>query len=115
MEKKGKKKNDLKTKKDFNIKKKKEVKYKEVDTKKFKKGEFITSIVIGIIFLVLLGFAVTDSVFVPVTLVALALLLFSICYYYIDNEKSKKIVYILFSVGVLIIIAEVVYTLVNIL
>ncbi len=96
-------------------KKKKEVKYKEFDTKKFKKGEFITSLIIGIIFLILIGFSVTDRVFVPVTLVTLALLLFSICYYYIDDENNKILVYILFSMGVLIIVAEVVYTLVNIL
>lgn len=98
-----------------NIKKKKEVKFKEVNTKKFKKGEFITTVVIGIIFLLLLCFAITDRTFVPITLIFLSLLLFSICYYYIDDEESKKIVYILFGMGVLIIVAEVVYTLVNIL
>ena len=95
--------------------KEKEIKYKIFDTKKFKRAEFIIAFVIGIIFLVMLGFAVCNRVFVPVTLVTFAMFLFSICYYYMEEKSKKKLVYILFTIGVLVIIAEVIFTLVNIL
>jgi len=97
------------------VKKKKEVKYKVFDAKKFRRAEFLVTLAIGIIFLVMLGFAVCNKVFIPITLVTFAMFLFSICYYYIDDKSKKKIVYILFTVGVLLIIAEVIYTLRNIL
>lgn len=97
------------------MKKNKEVKYKTFDTEKLRKVEFIVTLVMGIIFLVMLGFAICNKVFIPVTLVTFAMLLFCICYYYINDNKKKKLVYILFSIGVLLIIAEVIYTLRNIL
>ena len=95
--------------------KKKSERYKVFDTKKIKKAEFLIALLVGIIFLVMLGFAVCNRVFIPVTLVTFSMFLFSICYYYIEDKSKKKIVYILFSIGVLLIIAEVIYTLVNIL
>ena len=97
------------------MKKKKEVKYKVFDTLKLKKTEFIISIIIGIIFLIMLGFAICNKAFVPITLVNFAMFLFSICYYYIDDKSKKNVVYILFTIGVLLIVAEVIYTLRNIL
>lgn len=93
--------------------KKKEV--KKSDKKIIREGELIATIIIGIIFLVLLGFAISDKVFIPITMVSFALLLFSICYYYIEEENKKILVYILFGIGILLIISEVIYTLVNIL
>ena len=42
---------------------KKEDKYKEFDLNKLRKAEMIISLIVGIIFLVLLGFAVTNTVF----------------------------------------------------
>ena len=96
-------------------KKEKEEKYKVFDTKKFKKAEFIVMISIGIIFLTMFGLTIYNRVFTPIMLVTLAMLLFSICYYYIDNKDKKKLVYILFTIGVLVIVAEVIFTLVNIL
>lgn len=95
--------------------KKKSERYKVFDTKKIKKAEFLIALLVGIIFLVMLGFAVCNRVFIPVTLVTFSMFLFSICYYYIEDKSKKKVVYILFSIGVLLIIAEVIYTLVNIL
>ena len=56
----------------------------------------------------------TNEVFIPATLISFALFLFCICYYYIEDEKKKKLVYTLFGLGVLLIIIEVVYTLVKI-
>ncbi len=97
------------------MKKEKEIKYKTFDVEKIRKVEFIVTLLIGIIFLIMLGFAVCNKVFVPVTLVTFAMLLFSICYYYIEDKNKKKIVYTLFSIGVIIIIIEVIYTLVNII
>ncbi len=97
------------------MQKKKEVKYKVFNTNKFKKTEFIVALVLGIVFLVMLGFAVCNKVFIPVTLVTFAMLLFSVCYYYIEDKSKKKIVYVLFSIGVIIIVIEVIFTLVNIL
>ena len=95
--------------------KKKDVKFKVFDTKKFKKTEFIVTTIMGFIFLVMLVFAVCNRVFIPITLVTFAMFLFSICYYYIDDKSKRKLVYILFSVGVLVVVAEVIFTLVNIL
>lgn len=93
---------------------KKEEKYKVFDSIKLKKTEFIITAVVGIIFLVLLFFAVTNEIFIPAALISFALFLFCICYYYIDDEKKKKLVYILFGLGVLLIIIEVIYTMIKI-
>ena len=94
---------------------KKKNKYKVFNTKKFKKTEFVVTIIIGILFLGMLALAVCNRVFIPITLVTFAMFLFSICYYYIDDNDKKLLVYILFSIGVLLIVVEVIYTLVNIL
>ena len=97
------------------MKKKKEVKYKVFNTDNFRRDEFIVTLVIGLIFLIMLCFAVCNKVFIPITLVTFAMLLFSICYYYIDDKSKKIIVYVLFSIGVILILIEVIYTLRNIL
>ncbi len=93
---------------------KKEDKYKEFDLNKLRKAEMIISLIVGIIFLVLLGFAVTNTVFIPAAMISFALFLFCICYYYLEDESKKKLVYVLFILGVLLIIIEVIYTLVKI-
>ena len=95
-------------------KSKKEENYKVFDSVKLKKVELIVSTMVGIIFLILLFFAITNEVFMPAALISFALFLFCICYYYIDDEKKKKFVYVLFSLGVLTIIIEVIYTIVKI-
>lgn len=97
-----------------NTKPKKEEKCKVFDSIKLKKTEFIITLVVGVIFLVLLFFAITNEVFMPAALISFALFLFCICYYYIDDEKKKKLVYTLFGLGVLLIIIEVIYTMVKI-
>ena len=97
------------------MEKKKEVKYKVFNTEKLKKTEFLVALVMGIVFLVMLGMAVCNKVFIPIALVTFAMFLFSICYYYIEDKSKKNIVYVLFGIGVLVIIIEVVYTLRNIL
>ena len=96
-------------------KKKKEEKYKLVDTERLKKVELIISLIVGVIFLVLLVLSIINVVFLPATLILFALFLFCICYYYIKDESKKKMVYILFGLGVLLIVIEVIYTLVKII
>ena len=95
-------------------KKKKEEKYKLVDSIKLKKIEMTIKAFVGVIFLVLLILSMTNVVYLPATLISFALFLFCICYYYIEDESKKKLVYILFSLGVILIIVEVIYTLVKI-
>ena len=95
--------------------KKREDKYKFIDGNKLKRMELIISIFVGIIFLVLLVCAIVNRIFIPAALISFALFLFCICYYYIEDENKKKLVYILFGVGVLLIIIEVIYTLVNVI
>jgi len=93
----------------------KEEKYKVIDEKKFKKIEFLISLGVGIVFLVLLFLSMSNEIYLPATLIAFALFLFCICYYYMEDESKKKLVYVLFALGVLTIIIEVVYTLVKVL
>jgi len=93
---------------------KKEEKYKVIDADKFQKIEFIISLGVGIAFLVLLFLAMSNEVFIPAALIAFALFLFCISYYYMEDESKKKLVYTLFALGVLTIIIEVIYTLVKI-
>ena len=94
---------------------KKEEKYKVISLEKFQKIESIISIAVGIAFLVLLFLSLTNTVFIPAALIAFALFLFCICYYYIEDQSKKKLVYILFSLGVITIIIEVIYTLIKVL
>ncbi len=94
---------------------KKEEKYKVIDAEKFKKIEFLISLGVGLVFLVLLFLTISNEIYMPATLIAFALFLFCICYYYMEDESKKKLVYVLFALGVLTIIVEVVYTLVKVL
>ncbi len=103
------------SKKPKKVTKKKEEKYKVVSAEKLRKVEFIVTSVIGIVFLVLLFLSTRKEIYIPATLITCALFLFSICYYYIEDESKKKFVYVLFGIGVLLIIAEVVYTLIKII
>lgn len=108
------KKNKKNLKKDgAKVGKKKEVKYKEIDIKEYEKVSMGVGIVVGIIFLVLLFFASTNEVFIPAAMIAFALELFCICYYYLEDEKKKPMVYTLFGLGVLLIVIEVIFTLVK--
>lgn len=97
------------------MKKSKEVKYKSFDATKIRKVEFIITLIIGIIFLIMLGFAICNKIFIPITLISFSMFLFSICFYYLNDDKKRILVYVLFTVGVLLIIIEVIYTLVNII
>ena len=95
--------------------KKKEEKYKLVDEAKLKKAEIIVTTIVGVMFLILLVCALINKVFIPASLISFALFLFCICYYYIEDESKKKMVYVFFGLGILLIIIEVIYTLVNVI
>lgn len=96
-------------------KKKKEEEFKIIDINDFTKIEFIVSIFIGTIFLVMLALSITNEVFIPAALISLAMFLFCISYYYMEDERMKKISYTLYAIGILLIISEVIYTIVRII
>ena len=66
------------------------------------------SIVSLFAFLVTLVLSFMNSAFVPSCMLMLSLLLFSICYMIKDNKKVYM--YILFGLGVVLIIGSLVYT-----
>lgn len=96
-------------------KKKNKEEYKILNFEQFKKIEMIIALCVGIAFLVLLFLSMTNEIFIPATLIAFALFLFCICYYYLEDESKKKMVYVLFGLGVFLIIIEIIYTLVKVL
>lgn len=95
-------------------KKQKIEKYKVFNVEKLNKFKIIVSVVSGIVFLTLLVFAIINKVFIPATLISFSLFLFCVSYYYIEDKSKKKLVYVLFTIGVLLIVAEVIYTLLEI-
>ena len=105
----------MENKKNLLKKKNKEEKYKVVSLEKFQKVETIIAICVGIAFLVLLFLSMSNEIYLPAALIAFSLFLFCICYYYIEDESKKKMVYVLFGLGVLLIIIEVIYTLIKVL
>ena len=93
---------------------KKEEKYKIIDINLFNRIELIASLFVGIVFLVMLALSISNEVFIPATLISFALFLFCISYYYMEDESKKKLVYILFTLGIILIVVEVIYTIVRI-
>ena len=65
----------------------------------------ITLLCIGLIFV--------NSAFIPASMLWLSLLIFSICYYIKDNEKKKN-VYMLFLLGVILIVGSLIYTIMRV-
>ena len=66
-------------------------------------------LVTGVITLGTLGASIFyNSAFVPSCMLMAALNVFGICYYFKDDRKN--LVYVLFSLGVLLIIGSLVYT-----
>ena len=82
--------------------------YKE-DKMESKKLIKIFCLVVFIIMLGTLGAAVFyNNAFAPSFMLMAALFIFGICYYFKDDRKN--FVYVLFSLGVLLIICSLVYT-----
>ena len=60
-------------------------------------------------FLVTLVLSFMNTKFIPSCMLMLSLLIFSICYVIKDNNK-KVLLYILYTIGVLLIIGSLIYT-----
>lgn len=79
------------------------------DTSKY---ERIFVIIVAIIFVILLVACFSVNELIPATLIALSLEIFSFCYY-IKDIKSKKVIYSLFTSGVIVLVISVVYTIMH--
>ena len=77
--------------------------------KKNNETEKVFIIVSLFAFIVTLILSVMNTAFIPSCMLMLSLLLFSICYIIKDNSK-KTVMYILYIVGVLLIIGSLTYT-----
>ena len=64
--------------------------------------------------LVCFGLIFINSAFIPAAMLWLSLLIFNICYYIKDNE-NRVLLYILFILGVLLIISSLVYTIMRVI
>ena len=67
--------------------------------------------IVGVLFIILAILSINMVEFLPGTLIMLALLFFCICYYYRDNKEKQLLVYLLFGLGVGLLIFAVFYTL----
>lgn len=70
----------------------------------------IFGLVVFIILIITLILSIKYSAFIPSSMFMGSLLLFSICYYIMDDSDKKKILYSLFILGVLLIIFALGYT-----
>ena len=77
--------------------------------KKKNETEKVFIIVSLFAFIVTLILSLMNTAFIPSCMLMLSLLLFSICYMIKDNSK-KIVMYILYIVGVLLIIGSLIYT-----
>lgn len=82
---------------------------KKENKKKNNETEKLFSIVSLFAFIVTLILSIMNSKFIPSCMLMLSLLLFSICYMIKDNDK-KVYLYILYVVGILLIIGSLFYT-----
>ena len=77
---------------------------------KNKKDNFnMVTVVSTFAFIVTLILSTMNNKFIPSCMLMLSLLLFSICYTIKDNNK-KVLLYILYIVGVLLIVGSLIYT-----
>ena len=98
------------------------VKNNEKNNKNEKKDVFdnskiikIFAIFVAVVFLVLFCLCFVKIEFIPATMIALSLELFSISYYFYEKNSERKLVYSTFIVGVIVLMVSVVYTLVSII
>ena len=82
---------------------------KKENKKKNNETEKMFMIVSLFAFVVTLILSTMNSKFIPSCMLMLSLLLFSICYIIKDNDK-KIYLYILYVIGVLLIIGSLIYT-----
>jgi len=70
-----------------------------------------TCAVVGISFLMLCYLSTKMIQFLPATLIMLALFFFCLCYYLKDDDDKKLVVYLLFGLGIGLVLFAVFYTL----
>lgn len=98
----------------MNLKKIKKGK-KSIDNKKDAKVyEKYACYVVGLLILLLIISFIKNPIFLPALLITIALELFCIAYYFIDNKNKKKLVYELFIFGVALVLFAVIYTIIKI-
>lgn len=75
--------------------------------------EKYTCFVVGIIAILLFVSVLKNPIFIPALLITIALELFCIAYYYLEDKDKKKLVYGLFIVGVILVFVAIIYTILN--
>ncbi len=85
----------------------------QIHANKLHKFEKMLCIIVAIIFVVLIFMSIKNANFIPATIIALALELFCICYYYIEDVNKKALVYSFFGIGVVLVIFEVIYLIIK--
>ena len=82
---------------------------KKENIKEKQDANYMFIVVSLLAFIVTLILSFMNSAFIPSCMLMLSLLLFSICYKLKDNDK-KKIMYILYVCGVMLIVGSLIYT-----
>jgi hypothetical protein len=78
-----------------------------------KKLEKLFLVVIGIMFLVLLVMSFRDYMFVSAAMIMACLECFTLGYYVRDDKSKKYLVYLLFVVGVVLLMGSIIFMLVR--
>ena len=92
---------------------KKSVNNKKEQQKNIKIYEKYTCFVVGIIMILLFVSVIKNPVFVPALFITIALELFCVAYYYLDDSDKRNFVYGLFIIGVIFVFIAIVYTIFN--
>jgi len=85
-------------------------KYREENIKIYEK---YTCFVVGLIIILLFFSVLKNSIFIPAFLITIGLELFCIAYYHLEDNSKKNMVYVLFIFGVGLVIAAIIYTILN--
>ena len=73
--------------------------------------EKYTCVVVGLIILLLVFAVIKNVIFLPALLITIALELFCIAYYFLEDKSKKSMVYALFEFGVALVVGAIIYTL----
>ena len=69
--------------------------------------------VVGLVILLLMYAVIRNNIFMPALLITIGLEMFCISYYYLEDKTKKNMIYILFGIGVLLVVIAVIYTIVK--
>lgn len=79
-----------------------------------KNKKIFSYIIIGLVIITLI-LSFIRSAFIPSFMLMLALYLFSECFIIMNDNDKKKKLYVLFSIGVILIVGSLIYTFMRIL